>query len=44
MPVGKARTGDQQDDNFQVVVPCFSALDEDNIRQHLKEDHSSGLT
>jgi magnesium transporter len=38
MPVGKARTGDQQDDDFHFVVPCFTALDEDDIRQHLRED------
>ena len=41
MPVGKAGTGDQhqEDEDFPLVIPCFSELDEGEIRQHLKDDH-----
>jgi magnesium transporter len=40
MPVGKARTADQQQeaDDFPLIVPCFTSIDEKNIRQHLKDD------
>ncbi len=40
MPVGKARTADQQQegDGFRLIVPCFTSIDEENIRGHLKDD------
>jgi magnesium transporter len=42
MPVGKARstsTKDQGDESFAFVVPCFTEIDEQQIRDHLKRDH-----
>jgi magnesium transporter len=41
MPVGKARaaTVDSAEEGFHFVVPCFSAIDEPTIRDHLKRDH-----
>ena len=41
MPVGKARAASTKgtDGGFGFVVPCFTALDEAGIRDHLKRDH-----
>jgi magnesium transporter len=41
MPVGKARTGHQNEDDgdFRLVVPCFKAFDEEEIRKHIEDDH-----
>lgn len=40
MPVGKARTAapDNGDDDYQVSVPCLTAIDRDAIGDHLKRD------
>jgi magnesium transporter len=41
MPVGKARSKKPDDANseFRFVVPCFTAIDEASIRDHLARDH-----
>ncbi len=41
MPVGKARTatGKREHEGFRFVVPCFKAIDEAAIKDHLKRDH-----
>jgi magnesium transporter len=41
MPVGKAKAAPAQtaDEEFCFVVPCFTAIDEDQIQDHLKRDH-----
>ena len=41
MPVGKARTAAEQsaDGGFRFVVPCFTTINEAEIRDHLERDH-----
>jgi len=41
MPVGKASaaTRDEAPDDFRFVVPCFTEIDEESIREHLQRDH-----
>jgi magnesium transporter len=41
MPVGKAKTAAKDDSGkgFQFVVPCFTTIDEMQIRDHVKRDH-----
>jgi magnesium transporter len=41
MPVGKAQaaTVESAEKGFRFVVPCFTTIDEANIRDHLKRDH-----
>jgi magnesium transporter len=41
MPVGKAQAATEKDAaaGFRFVVPCFTAIDEERIRDHLKRDH-----
>jgi magnesium transporter len=41
MPVGKAKaaTARRADKDFNFVVPCFTAIDEARIRDHLARDH-----
>jgi magnesium transporter len=41
MPVGKARatTAESVEEGFRFVVPCFTAVDEAKIRDHLERDH-----
>ena len=41
MPVGKAETKARADagEGFQFVVPCFTQIDEAQIRDHLERDH-----
>jgi magnesium transporter len=40
MPVGKARAADPEsaEEDFQLIVPCFTEIDPDQIRDHLKRD------
>ncbi len=41
MPVGKARSAnkDHGHDGFEFVVPCFTSIDEAQIRDHMQRDH-----
>ncbi len=41
MPVGKAKAANQEqpDEDFRFTVPCFTAIDEAHIRDHLERDH-----
>src|SRR5919109_2809872 len=41
MPVGKAQaaTAEGAGEGFRFVVPCFTAIDEADIRDHLRRDH-----
>lgn len=40
MPVGKARTAaPDRGEDYPFTVPCFSTIDRDQIRNHLKRDH-----
>lgn len=41
MSVGKARTAapDEADEHYRYRVPCFTGIDRDEIRDHLKRDH-----
>jgi magnesium transporter len=40
MPVGKARaaTPETAPDEFRLIVPCFTAIDQEKIKDHLKRD------
>ncbi len=39
MPVGKATAKDEAHGPFTFVVPCFTQIDEERIRDHLTRDH-----
>jgi Mg2+ and Co2+ transporter CorA len=40
MPVGKAKaiTPEKDGDEFRLVVPCLTSIDETRIRDHLQRD------
>ena len=41
MPVGKAKSATKQSagEDFRFVVPCFTTIDEQRIRDHMERDH-----
>jgi magnesium transporter len=39
MPVGKAKAATKEGDEFKFVVPCFTHIDEERIRDHVQRDH-----
>jgi len=39
MPVGKAKAATAEGDEFKFVVPCFTQIDKERIRDHIERDH-----